>query len=72
MLYCFFVIEHRKRQILQFNVTLHPTSEWIVEVLTFLKASALKPMRTSVRSPCQNGIAERWAGSVRCELLDPG
>jgi hypothetical protein len=32
-LYCFFVIEHAKRQVLQFNVTLHPTSEWIVQQL---------------------------------------
>jgi hypothetical protein len=27
-------------------------------------------MRTSVRSPWQNGIAERWVGSARRELLD--
>jgi putative transposase len=32
-LYCFFVIEHGNRQIRQFNVTLHPTSEWIVQQL---------------------------------------
>jgi putative transposase len=87
-LYCFFVIEHAKRQVVQFNVTLHPTREWIVqqlreafplpspyqyvlfdhdakfgnEVVTFFKASALKPMRTSVRSPMQNGTAERLGG----------
>ena len=40
------------------------------EVLQFLASSALKPMRTSVRSPWQNGVAERWVGSVRHELLD--
>ncbi|HEX4748150.1 MAG TPA: hypothetical protein VH302_01285 [Bryobacteraceae bacterium] len=27
-------------------------------------------MRTSVRSPWQNGTAERWVGSARRELLD--
>jgi hypothetical protein len=27
-------------------------------------------MRTSIRSPWQNGVAERWVGSVRRELLD--
>jgi putative transposase len=40
------------------------------EVLTVLKSSDLKPLRTSVRSPWQNGIAERWVGSARRELLD--
>jgi transposase InsO family protein len=39
-------------------------------VLQFLKSSALKPMRTSIRSPWQNGVAERWVGSARRELLD--
>jgi putative transposase len=32
-LYCFFVIEHARWRILHFNVTLHPTSDWIVEQL---------------------------------------
>jgi putative transposase len=27
-------------------------------------------VRTSFRSPWQNGIAERWVGSCRCDLLD--
>ena len=40
------------------------------EVLQFLKSSALKPMRTTIRSPWQNGVAERWVGSARRELLD--
>ena len=29
VLYCFFVISHDRRRILQFNVTQHPTSAWI-------------------------------------------
>ena len=96
MLYCFFVIAHHRRQILHFNTTPHPTSEWIVqqlrealplpckyryvvfdrdskfgvEVQRFLKASGIKAVRTSVRSPWQNGIAERWVGSIRRELFD--
>jgi len=95
-LYCFFVIEHARRRILQFNVTFRPTSDWIVqqlreafplpcpyryvlfdhdskfgsEVLQFLKSSALKPIHTTIRSPWQNGVAERWVGSARRELLD--
>jgi transposase InsO family protein len=39
-------------------------------VVRFLKASGIKPMRTSVRSPWQNAIAERWVGSVRRKLMD--
>jgi transposase InsO family protein len=35
------------------------------DVFGFLKASSLKPVRTSVRSPWQNGVAERWVGSWR-------
>lgn len=95
-LYCFFVIEHRRRKILHFNVTRHPSSEWVVQqlreafpdagpyryvimdrdskfdgdVVAFLKATGLKPKRTGVRAPWQNGVAERWVGSVRREILD--
>ena len=96
MLYCFFVIEHGRRKILHFNVTRHPTAEWVIQqlreafseagpqryvildrdakfnadVLTFLKATGLTPKRTSCESPWQNGIAERWVGGCRRELLD--
>ena len=30
----------------------------------------VKPVRTSIGCPWQNGIAERWVGSCRRELLD--
>jgi hypothetical protein len=82
---CFFVIEHHRPRILHFNVTAHPTSDWIwqqlrealplpcryrymifdrdgkfgSEVRSFLEASGIKAVRTSVRSPWQNGVAER-------------
>jgi putative transposase len=95
-LYCFFVIEHSRRKLLHFNVTQHPTSEWVLQqlreafpesgpyryvildrdtkfdsgVIAFLKATGLKPKRTSIQSPWQNGIAERWVGSCRREILD--
>lgn len=39
-------------------------------VITFLKATGLRLKRTSIRSPWQNGIAERWVGSCRREILD--
>jgi hypothetical protein len=34
------------------------------------RSFAIKPTRTAHRSPWQNGVAERWIGSVRRELLD--
>ncbi len=40
LLYGFFVIEHERRRILHFNVTRHPTAEWVVQQLreTFSEA----------------------------------
>lgn len=96
LLYCFFIIEHGRRKILHFNVTRHPTAEWIVQqlretfaeaapyryaifdhdskfeptVVAFLQATGLQPKQTSVQSPWQNGVAERWIGSCRREILD--
>ena len=96
LLYCFFVIEHGRRRILHFNITRHPSAEWVVQqlreafpevgpyryvildrdskfdatVISFLKATGLKPKRTSIQSPWQNGTAERWVGSCRREILD--
>jgi transposase InsO family protein len=31
--YCFFVIEHARRKILHFNVTRHPSADWVVQQL---------------------------------------
>jgi len=96
VLYCFFIIEHGRRRILHFNVTRHPTADWIVqqlreafpeagpyryaifdrdskfdgEVVSFLKATGLEPKQTSAQAPRQNGVAERWIGSCRREILD--
>lgn len=42
-------------------------SEQVDEVVRNL---ALQPVRTSFRSPWQNGIAERWVGCCRQDLLD--
>ena len=33
LLYCFFIIEHGRRKILHFNITYHPTAEWVVQPL---------------------------------------
>ena len=96
LLYCFFVIEHGRRRVLHFNITRHPTAEWVMQqlreafpeagpyryvildhdskfdgdVINFLKATGLEPKRTSVQAPWQNGVAERWVGSCRREILD--
>jgi transposase InsO family protein len=96
LLYCFFIIEHGRRRILHFNVTRHPTPEWVIQqlreafpeagpyryaifdhdlkfdadLIAFLKATGLQPKRTSVQAPWQNGLAERWVGSCRREMMD--
>jgi putative transposase len=96
VLHCFFVISHSRRRILHFNVTKHPTSQWIVqqlrevfpegrapkylvldrdgkfsgEVARMLESLGRELIRTAYRSPCQIGVAERWVGSCRRELLD--
>ncbi len=96
VVYCFFVIAHDRRRVLHFNVTMHPTSAWVVqqlreafpfdsapgylifdrgtnfngEVIDTVKSFGIKPKRTSYRSPWQNGVAERWVGSCRRDLLD--
>ena len=40
------------------------------DVVTFLKATGLEPKPTSAQAPWQNGVAERWIGSCRREILD--
>ena len=39
------------------------------EVQAALRALAISPVRTSFRSPWQNGVAERFIGTLRRELL---
>jgi putative transposase len=40
------------------------------EVTAAIRSMAMHPIRTSFRSPWQNGIAERWVESWRHDLLD--
>jgi putative transposase len=40
------------------------------EVVSTVKSFGIEPKRTAYRSPWQNGVAERWVGNVRRDLLD--
>jgi len=40
------------------------------EVPTAIRSLGTNPIRTSFRSPWQNGVAERWVESCRRDLLD--
>jgi len=40
------------------------------EIIKTLQSFKICPVRTDYKSPWQNGIAERWVGNVRRELLD--
>ncbi|MGA3317598.1 MAG: integrase core domain-containing protein, partial [Candidatus Korobacteraceae bacterium] len=45
-------------------------TKFSADVVSTVKAIGSQPVRTAFRSPWQNGIAERWVGSVRRDLLD--
>jgi putative transposase len=40
------------------------------EVVSAVRELGSAPVRTSFRSPWQNGVAERWVGSCRRDLLN--
>jgi transposase InsO family protein len=41
-----------------------------LEVPVAVRSLGIRPVRTSFESPWQNGVAERWVGSCRREMLD--
>jgi len=45
-------------------------AKFSLDVVAAVRAMGSKPTRTSFRSPWQNGVAERWIGSCRRDLLD--
>jgi transposase InsO family protein len=45
-------------------------TKFTADVIATVKDSGMQPIRAAFRSPWQNGIAERWVGSVRRDLLD--
>src|SRR5437899_5197807 len=40
------------------------------DVVSAVRDMGSEPIRTAFRSPRQNGVAERWVGSCRRDLLD--
>src|ERR1017187_8002334 len=47
-----------------------PAANFNEEVVSTMKSFGIQPKRTSFRSPWQNGVAERWVGNCRRDLLD--
>jgi putative transposase len=45
-------------------------SNFNAEVVSTIKSFGIEPKRTSFRSPWQNGVAERFVGSCRRDLLN--
>jgi transposase InsO family protein len=45
-------------------------SSFNAEMIDAVKSFGIQPKRTSFRSPWQNGVAERWVGNCRRDLLD--
>ena len=78
VLFVFLVLEHRRRQVLHFSVTEHPTSVWtaqqiveaFAEVRLRIQSFGIKEVLTAPQSPWQNPYAERLIGSIRRECLN--
>ena len=60
-----FPFERRSRYLV-----LDRDSIFSAEVSGVLERMEVRPVRTSFQSPWQNGVAERWVGTCRRELLD--
>jgi putative transposase len=51
-------------------VIFDPGPQFNGEMTETVKSFGIRPKRTSYKSPWQNGIAERWVGTCRRDLLD--
>ena len=54
----------------RFLVIFDRDTKYGTEVPTAIRSMKIKCVRTSLRSPWQNGVAERWVQSCRRDLLD--
>lgn len=45
-------------------------AKFSADVVRTVQQNGMEPVRTAFRSPWQNGVAERWVGSVRRDLLN--
>lgn len=73
VLFVFLVLGHRRRKVLHFAVTEHPTAEWAGygdEFRNRIRSLGMKEVITAARSPWQNAFVERVIGSIRRECLD--
>jgi transposase InsO family protein len=52
------------------NLIFDRGSSFNAEMIEAVKSFGIQPKRTSFRSPWQNGVAERWVGNCRRDLLD--
>jgi len=50
--------------------TIRPRCQVRLRVRGLLQASGIQAVRTSLRSPWQNGVAKRWVGSCRREMVN--
>jgi hypothetical protein len=51
-------------------VVFNHDAKYGLEVPATIRAMSISPLRSSIACPWQNGVAERWVGSCRRELLD--
>ena len=74
VLYCFFLIGHDReawayKQPHRF-LLFDRDAKFGVDVISVVRDMGSQPTRTAFRSPWQNGVAERWVGSCRRDLLE--
>jgi putative transposase len=85
VLYRFFVIGHDRRKILPKRIWISGLNwkrshyrflifdrdtKFGADVVSLVSDMGSHPTRTAFRCPWQNGVAERWVGSCRRDLLD--
>jgi hypothetical protein len=74
-LYVLFFIEHGTRRVHLAGITANPTGEWVTQqarnllmnlaiTRTVSSSSSVRIIRTPVRAPRANAIAERWIASA--------